>query len=346
MYAGDSQKVQVFTFDRFDLVDPWNIRLDPSLIGRTLLINVSPFDVNGNKGPVQITNIGGFYDPWGERDREFSPEILQAMLWNFYGATKVTLDPGAGIRFPGSILIPHGDLDMLWHGQSGWTIVRGNVFHNSPGSIFHNFEFDPPHPLPLPPNLTVVQECDPFIPPEGETPGPPLDSSTVVSPWSTFRPPVCIAELQQCYRTMTGETENRFNTCCKDPDGSETMTCEGGPWNAFCIRRTVGETLTKLPKFDPKGNDWGLIDVAQAGSPNDSCPDAMNLGPLLSKSTGFNNTFPLLSFVDLKAKGRESEIALLVGGNYFSALAADIEGNIVVLGDFIVGASGVNSLGT
>jgi len=159
MYAGDSQRVQVFTFDRFDLVDLWNIRLDSSLIGRTILINVFPYDINGNKGPVRITNIGAFYDPWGGSDLYFSPAIKESLLWNFYGATKMTLGPGGGIRLPGSILIPDGDLDMLWQGQDGRTIVKGNVLHNSRGSVFANYEFDPPFPLPLPPTLPVVRNC-------------------------------------------------------------------------------------------------------------------------------------------------------------------------------------------
>jgi len=169
LYAGDDDEcLQVFTLDRFDLVDPWSIQLDSSLINKTILINISPYGIDGKKGEVQIQNIGAIYDPWGGHDQTFSAVTKQSILWNFYGATKVTLGPGGGIQFPGSILIPHGDLDMLWPGQDGRTIVKGNVFHNAYGSEFHNYEFDPPCPLPLPSTLFLPQECttpQPIAPP-------------------------------------------------------------------------------------------------------------------------------------------------------------------------------------
>lgn len=161
LHAGEDEAcLQVFLLDRFDLIDPWTIQLDASLIGKTILINVSPFDKDGKMGQVQIQNIGNFIDPWGGSDTTFSSLTKQSMLWNFYGATKVTLGPGGGVQFPGSVLIPHGDFDMLWPGQDGRTIVYGDCLHNAPGSEFHNYEFDPPCPLPLPPTLPVPVECE------------------------------------------------------------------------------------------------------------------------------------------------------------------------------------------
>jgi len=349
LYAGDSQRVQVFNFDRFDFVEQWNVRFDSSLIGRTILINVSPHDENGNKGPVTIDNIGAIFDPWGGIDNFFNPAIKQSILWNFYGATKVTLGPGGGIRFPGSILIPDGDLDMRWPSQDGRTIVKGNVIHNARGSLFPNYEFDPPHPLPLPPTLPVVRFCiSPTPPPSPQgPPATPIDPTPapVPSPWVPFLPPVCLAEGQVCYRTTDGETENRFNSCCKEPNGVVSMVCRGGPWDAVCTRVPGNDASNRLPQFDPKGSDWGLTDTSRTGSTRDSCPNAANLGPLLSKSTGFTETFPLLLPTDAIARGRESEIAFLVGGNYVAPFAAEIEGKIVVLGDFKIGALGTNSLG-
>jgi hypothetical protein len=44
--------------------------------------------------------------------------------------------------------------------------------------------------------------------------------------------------------------------------------------------------------------------------------------------------------------GRESQISLLVGGNYNGLMGEEIEGRIVVLGDFIIGPDGVDSIGT
>jgi len=70
------------------------------------------------------------------------------------------------------------------------------------------------------------------------------------------------------------------------------------------------------------------------------------LGPELSASD-YQGEFALL--VTPKninnPLGRESQVSLLVGGNYDGPLAAEIEGRIVVLGDFKIGEKGLNSLG-
>jgi hypothetical protein len=177
----------------------------------------------------------------------------------------------------------------------------------------------------------------------------PVWAQTVVDR-SAFKPPVCIAQGQRCYRTNSNETENRFNNCCTDSNGSVSMTCSGGIWNSVCTRCSGNNCSNKLPRFDPKGvqgQDWGIVEVSKAGSSQDSCTAAANLGPSLSKSTGYNNTFPLLGSTNINNPvGRESQVGFLVGGNYFAPLAAEIEGNIVVLGDFKIGPLGTNSLGT
>ncbi len=79
-----------------------------------------------------------------------------------------------------------------------------------------------------------------------------------------------------------------------------------------------------------------------------SCPVGTdNLGPQLSASD-YKGEFGLLRVTNelLSPVGRESQLSLLVGGNYDGPLAAEIEGRIVVLGDFKIGQRGVNSLGT
>jgi hypothetical protein len=83
-------------------------------------------------------------------------------------------------------------------------------------------------------------------------------------------------------------------------------------------------------------------------SPDSSCAAGNdNLGSQLSDSD-YQRVFPLLAdIIDImNPNGRESQISLLVGGTYSGPLAAEIEGRIVVLGDFLIGARGVNSLGT
>lgn len=157
--------------------------------------------------------------------------------------------------------------------------------------------------------------------------------------YSSYKPPVCIAAGDRCYYRLLppDELTNRFDACCNG------MSCVGSKWWATCQ-----QVSTNLPPLDPKGPDYGLITVSAAYTGNENCPDQMNLGPLLSKSTCYLNPFPLLQSppnLDSPA-GREYEVGFLVGGNYFAPLAAEIEGNIVILGDFKVGSRGTNSLGT
>ena len=79
-----------------------------------------------------------------------------------------------------------------------------------------------------------------------------------------------------------------------------------------------------------------------------TCPVGTdNLGPLLSASDYMGAFRVLGSTTDLfSPPGRESQISLLVGGNYDGPMAEEIEGRIVVLGDFTIGANGVDSIGT
>lgn len=78
-----------------------------------------------------------------------------------------------------------------------------------------------------------------------------------------------------------------------------------------------------------------------------TCPVGFdNLGPQLSASDFKGDFATLAESIDyLSPNGRESQVSLLVGGSYNGPLAAEIEGRIVVLGDFKIGRNGVNSLG-
>ena len=74
---------------------------------------------------------------------------------------------------------------------------------------------------------------------------------------------------------------------------------------------------------------------------------ACNLGSELSASDYRGDFQTLATLKDVfHPVGRESQISLLVGGTYDGPLAAEIEGRIVVLGDFLIGDNGVSSLGT
>jgi choice-of-anchor A domain-containing protein len=160
--AGDDNCIQVFHADRFDLygIQGIEVEFDSTLEGNTILINVaSTLNSVTGKREVHIDNWGKIFDTSGGYDRSFKSSTKAGILWNFYDAEVVTLGPGAGAQFPGSILIPDGDLFFFWPGQDGRTIVGGDVWHEDDGSEFHNYEFDPPCSLPLPPNMEVPNEC-------------------------------------------------------------------------------------------------------------------------------------------------------------------------------------------
>ena len=161
-------------------------------------------------------------------------------------------------------------------------------------------------------------------------------------------PDTCRSAGDRCWQVSQVEGTNQFSDCCQDvTNGNQVLSCVGNAFYATC-QWTTDDPSQSDPKGE-KGVDWGVYDLPSAGTNYDSCPAVANLGPLFSKSTGFTSEpFPLLStpsFLD-EAYGRESEIGFFVGGNYYAEQAAEIEGNIVVLGDFEIGPDGTNSIGT
>jgi hypothetical protein len=80
-------------------------------------------------------------------------------------------------------------------------------------------------------------------------------------------------------------------------------------------------------------------------TPDSYCPEVNNLGEGYSAAIGFQGTFPKTHQTNLTAKGSDDAISFLVGGNYVAPAAAEIEGKAVVLGDFIIGTNGTNSIG-
>ena len=161
--AGDDNCLQVFHVDRFDLYggNTPDVEFDSSLDGKTILINVaSTYSTASAKKEVSIPSWGKVIDPSGNDNKDILSPFKSSLLWNFYDAEKVTLGGvSGGPQFPGSLLIPNGDLDFRWPGSDGRVIVGGDVWHQSTGSEFHNYEFDPPCALPLPPDLDMPGEC-------------------------------------------------------------------------------------------------------------------------------------------------------------------------------------------
>jgi len=181
--AGDDSCLQVFHMDHFDM--DWgqviDVKIDPSLDEKTILINVASMEANGRR-EVTIPRWGDFIDSSGKGGHDFSSRTASSMLWNFYDADLVTLGgDGGGPQFPGSIVIPNGDLDFFWPGSNGRVVVLGDVRQESQGSEFHNYEFDPPCPLPISPDWEVPESCQPDVR-EDETVVPDEEPEPTASP--------------------------------------------------------------------------------------------------------------------------------------------------------------------
>jgi len=187
--AGDDESVQVFNVDADTLAGPeWVIDLvfDCSLNDKTILINVDAVEFSD-------PGWGRFVDCTGKVE-EFSTVTTGSILWNFFNAETVNIGPDGNPQVQGSFLIPHGDLNFYAPGLNGRLMVGGNVHQESAGSEFHNYEFDPPTGLPLPPALCYPENRDdPIGDPELDevTPAPtPAPTST-----PSASPTECILDL-------------------------------------------------------------------------------------------------------------------------------------------------------
>jgi len=111
---------------------------------QTILINVQ------GTGSIGVSAVA-MYDANGKMgygDGGFSPCMTSSMLWNIPDAAKVDIGNGKTSEFHGSLLVG-GDLKLSTSGQSGRTMVLGDIYHDSnQGSEFHSYEFNPPTPLP------------------------------------------------------------------------------------------------------------------------------------------------------------------------------------------------------
>jgi choice-of-anchor A domain-containing protein len=157
---GNDDCIQVFHLDYDAFLDSnpgndlsWRPSVDfhSSLTGKTIIINMKA----GPDGIITIENLSGFHDPDDGKDGTFDSAFTASILWNFYDATEVNLGSGGGEGpWEGTILVPNGALNVGVPGLNGRVVVGGNVTHDQVGSEFHNYEFDPPCPLPLPDNCT------------------------------------------------------------------------------------------------------------------------------------------------------------------------------------------------
>jgi choice-of-anchor A domain-containing protein len=271
--AGDDNCIQVFHADRFDLygIQGIEVEFDSSLEGKTILINVaSTLNSDTGKREVHIDNWGKMLDTSGGYDRSFKSSTKASILWNFYDAEVVTLGPEAGAQFPGTILIPKGDLFFFWPGQDGRTIVGGDVWHEDDGSEFHNYEFDPPCALPLPPNMEVPNEClpetssptsapiQPTPAPVQPTPAPVQPTPAPVQPTpAPFQPtPAPFQPTPACPEDVTvvskvGETDFLESPIVVLEQTGDTVR--------FLVRNTFQQTVARIfTKYD-EAPSWNSV---------------------------------------------------------------------------------------
>lgn len=75
------------------------------------------------------------------------------------------------------------------------------------------------------------------------------------------------------------------------------------------------------------------------------CTEVNNLGYGYSESFGYQGEYPALGPTPSSGAGFDDNVAVLIGGSYYAPNAAEIEGKTVVLGDFVIGDAGTNSIG-
>ena len=146
------------------LANASSYEMSNSCLQKTVLINViGSSDVVVNAGDFYWVNSAGVRELGYEN---YPTCLISSTIWNFPNASNVEIGgefvnqtaglspPGA--EFRGSVLIPNGNLLFQTSGQSGRTIVGGDVIQNYCGSEFHSYDFSPPFNLPLP---TTCSSC-------------------------------------------------------------------------------------------------------------------------------------------------------------------------------------------
>jgi choice-of-anchor A domain-containing protein len=153
-YKCGTEDVQVFNIlpeESETIIGVHTIYFSKSCLDKTILINIhGDGNVKIDAAAMHYESLKG-YGPGG-----FPTCITSSLLWNFPDASSVNIGNGKTSEFHGSILVT-GDMTLSTSGQSGRTMVLGDIFHDSPGSgsEFHSYEFNPPTPLPDPNDICV-----------------------------------------------------------------------------------------------------------------------------------------------------------------------------------------------
>merc|ERR1711959_186206 len=141
---------------------------------KTILINFQ------GTGDIKVNAVDLIWnDKKGYGNGGFPVSMTSGIMWNFPDASNVEIGNGRSSEFQGSVLIT-GNMKMATTGHSGRTIVLGNLEHNKGGSEFHNYEYDPPVPLPEP-------DCEDYLS-GGFNPNPNPDIEDAVEAPPTGNP--------------------------------------------------------------------------------------------------------------------------------------------------------------
>jgi len=170
--CNNKDEIQVFNIQphqRNWLKSVDTIKFGDDCEGKTILINVQGTgSVDAKAAAMHFKNKKGY----GKNG--FPTCMTESILWNFPDAADVNIGAGRSSEWHGSVLVG-GNLKLTTTGQSGRTMVLGNLVQNKGGSEFHSYQYNPPMSLPDPSDLCVDGDKENDALPLGAMTSPPTD---------------------------------------------------------------------------------------------------------------------------------------------------------------------------
>jgi choice-of-anchor A domain-containing protein len=160
----DSDEIQVFNIhpNNYEVIgQPGSmdgIIFSNNCQGKTILVNVhGSGEISFNAAAMDWKNdqddLQKGYNAGG-----FPTCMTESMMWNFPDASLVDIGGDCCTsEFHGSILA-QGNVKMTTSGQSGRTIVLGDLTQEHGGSEFHSYQYNPPISLPDPDDICEIPE--------------------------------------------------------------------------------------------------------------------------------------------------------------------------------------------
>ncbi len=156
----DEDEIQVFNIhpSDYDVISTTGYIFSNNCMGKSILVNVhGSGEISFNAAAMIWVNDAGT-NQQGYGANGFPTCMTESMMWNFPDASSVDIGGSCCTsEFHGSLLIT-GDMKMKTSGQSGRTIVLGDITHEHGGSEFHSYQYNPPIALPDPDDICVFPE--------------------------------------------------------------------------------------------------------------------------------------------------------------------------------------------